>query len=214
MTSARIACKAAEGVTREQAVAAIGEGRKPWDERSDAFVKRTKLGTLAALRTSRARRAFRALEVLHAKGVPCPEPLAWVEGRGQAWLLTRFVEGKPLDVAKEGERAARLAARMHEAGVEHGDFKPANLLVMKDGEVAVLDLDAAKVGRKPPSRRARARDLGALVAYAERHGVPAAKQRAIVDAYLAAAPFETDGAAFARAVLARASTKRERWARA
>jgi RIO-like serine/threonine protein kinase len=194
--------------------------RIPWDERSDAFVKETRRRrVLGLVRPSRARRAFEAARVLVAAGVPTAEPLECRDEGSKAVFVARFVDGAPLDVAKDGERAARLAARIHEAGVVHGDFKPANILVGRGGlvakrELVVIDLDAAKVTKGPPSRRARARDLGALVAYAERLGVGEKKRRAIVAAYLDAAKFETDGAAFERAVFARSRTKLARWAQA
>ncbi len=182
--------------------------RIPWDDRSDAAVKVTRRRTL---RANRAQRAFEASLTLARAGVPVVEPLAWIEDGGRAWFLARVVEGRPLDVLEEGEEAARLAARIHAAGVEHGDFKPQNLVVARKRIVA-LDLDAATVHGAIPARRARARDLGALVAYAERLGASAKARARIVSAYLEAARFEDDPARFERAVLARSRTKLARWA--
>jgi tRNA A-37 threonylcarbamoyl transferase component Bud32 len=182
--------------------------RIPWDARSDAAVKVTRRRTLG---TNRARRAFEAALTLARTGVPVVEPLAWIENGGRAWFLARFVEGKMVDVLEDGEDAARLAARIHAAGVEHGDFKPQNLIATKTA-VVVLDLDASKVHGAVPSRRARARDLGALVAYAERLGASAKARSRIVAAYIEAAPFEDDVASFERAVLARCKKKLARWA--
>ena len=182
--------------------------RIPWDDRSDAAVKVTRRRTL---RTNRAQRAFEAALTLARTGVPVIEPLAWIEDGGRAWFLARFVEGRPLDVREEGEEAARLAARIHAAGVEHGDFKPQNLLVA-GRRIVALDLDAATVHGSIPSRRARARDLGALVAYADRLGAGARVRDRIVAAYVEQAPFEDDRASFERAVLARSKKKLARWA--
>jgi len=208
----------ANGATRERVLRAIegGPGRVPWDGTSDAFVKmsrrRTGLtGALdAALRPTRASRAFEAARVLARAHVATAEPLAAVDEPGRSWFLARFVDaGRAFDFARDGEGAAILAARVHEAGVVHGDFKPANIIVGDKGLV-VVDLDAAKVTKGVPSRTSRARDLGALVAYASRQGV--ANTRRIIDAYLEATRFEDDPGAFARAVEARSRLKLERWA--
>jgi len=187
--------------------------RVPWDDRSDAVVKETPRRVLALMRTSRARRAHDAALVLEAAGVPTAEPLGCVEESARSFFVARFVLGEALPVLKQGEEAASLAARIHAAHVEHGDFKPANLIVAPQG-IVVLDLDAARIHGGIPSQRARARDLGALVAYAERLGGDAKTKRAIVLAYLEAAPFEEDREGFERAVLARSRAKLSRWARA
>ena len=195
----------------------LGRGTKrvPWDARSDAVVKETRRrGKLARLLVaSRARRAFDAARVLQRAGVFTPEPLACIEEGDRAFFVARFVDGRALDVRREGEEAAALLARVHAALVVHGDWKPANLLVAREG-IFVLDLDAARIVSRIPPRRSRARDLGALVAYAERLSVSEKKRRAIVDAYLAAASFAEEGDAFARAVFARSALKLARWARA
>ncbi len=195
----------------------LGRGTKrvPWDAESDAVVKETKRrGPIARLVVaSRARRAWDAARALRDASVLTPEPLACVEKGDRAWFVARFVTGRPLDVAKEGLIAAAICADLHAAHVVHGDFKPANLIVAKEG-ITVIDLDAAKVTTRLPTRRSRARDLGALVAYAERLGVPERRRQAIVQAYLDAASFESDAEAFTRLVLERARTKMDRWAKA
>jgi tRNA A-37 threonylcarbamoyl transferase component Bud32 len=210
----------ANGATRERVLRAIesGPGRVPWDGRSDAFVKTRRrragiTGALdAALRASRAARAFEAALVLARAGVATAEPLACLDERGRSSFVARFVEPRrELAFDRDGADAARLATKIHEAGVVHGDFKPANIVVGPRGLV-VVDLDAAKVTKGVPARRARARDLGALVAYASRLGV--SDTRSLVDAYLAAAEFEEDAESFARAVEARSRLKLERWAHA
>jgi Ser/Thr protein kinase RdoA (MazF antagonist) len=193
----------ANGATRERVLRAIesGPGRVPWDGRSDAFVKtrRRRAGITGALDAARA-------------GVATAEPLACLDERGRSSFVARFVEPRrELAFDRDGADAARLATKIHEAGVVHGDFKPANIVVGPRGLV-VVDLDAAKVTKGVPARRARARDLGALVAYASRLGV--SDTRSLVDAYLAAAEFEEDAESFARAVEARSRLKLERWAHA
>src|SRR6478752_6629317 len=60
--------------------------------------------------------------------------------RGASFLATEWVEGQPLvpaDVPGDRERAAAVVAHgvgrglaeLHEAGVRHGDVKPANILL-------------------------------------------------------------------------------------
>jgi tRNA A-37 threonylcarbamoyl transferase component Bud32 len=191
--------------------------RVPWDARSDAVVKETTRGFLDRLRASRARRAFRASQVLAAAGVPVPAPLACVEGRGRAYLLSRHVAGERGDRVERTRElavsACELAARIHAAGVAHGDFKPANLLVSPGG-LFVLDLDAARTGAGPPRRALRARDLGALDAYGQRSEPRLSRRirRQAFQAYLALAPFETEPDELLRAVVLRSRLKLRRWA--
>jgi len=78
------------------------------------------------------------------------------------------------DVRAVGAAAAAALARMHEAGLVHGDVKPANLLLSHGRELWLADLDAAcaadgeplerfSPGRLPPGAPARfATDMAAL----------------------------------------------------
>ena len=89
----------------------------------------------------RAEREYRLLQRLSARGLPCPEPLSWSHGsdRGNGrfeTLSTREIEGVlPLSdrlragTAPDLAPLFALARRMHEAGVAHGAFYPANILV-------------------------------------------------------------------------------------
>jgi tRNA A-37 threonylcarbamoyl transferase component Bud32 len=115
-----------------------------------------------------ARREWRALVSLHARGVQVPEPLALaaLEG-GELVIATRFLEGRTLKqtLAQEpgGRRALAnavgdLVASLHAAGWTHGDLHHGNLLVGAGG-VWLLDLQAALPLR---AAAARARDLGEL----------------------------------------------------
>ena len=209
--------------------------RVPWDEKSDAVVKETRWAGLEAYfkrlarlgRTSRALRAFRASVALEERGVSVASPLSYAEDEtDRACFVARYIDGERLDRAlasrlergdESGARelaiqAAQLAARIHAAGVAHGDLKPMNLILAKTGLVAI-DLDAASVGAKPPSLRARAKDLGALDAYSQRGSVALSvrSRLAALEAYPALAPFESSREALLRAVLKRSRWKRDRW---
>lgn len=91
----------------------------------------------------RVEREFELLMKLHAGHVPCSEPLRWGRGwsarhgRHEA-LATREIPGAtPLKVVLRRARAGgfdlaplfSLARRMHDCGVSHGAFYPANVLV-------------------------------------------------------------------------------------
>lgn len=104
----------------------------------------------------RAEREFGLLQRLFDAGVSCPEPLRWSHGNdsrhGRHELLaTREIsQTMPLKsrlrVAPGSELAPlfRLARQMHESGVSHGAFYPANILVSTgsagENDLHVIDL--------------------------------------------------------------------------
>ena len=121
-----------------------------------------------ALGLEAARREWRALGALHARGIAVPEPLALAELQdGGLVIATRYVEGRTLKQTLAEQPGARrgaslavgdLVARLHAAGWAHGDLHHGNLLV-GEGRVWLLDLQAA---RGLHTRLARWRDLGEL----------------------------------------------------
>jgi len=105
----------------------------------------------------RVEREYRLLDRLFKSGVPCPQPLRWSQGRNarhgrHELLATREIpRATPLKSRLRGARATPdlaplfgLARRMHECGVSHGAFYPANILVSTNpagGDVLhVIDL--------------------------------------------------------------------------
>jgi tRNA A-37 threonylcarbamoyl transferase component Bud32 len=127
-------------------------------------------------RRGKGRNEGRRAAHLAAIGVPTITPIALGEQRKKRFLfenylitpaipetmpLDEFVEGRlPL---MEGPRQARirqrlsvamaeLTARIHNAGLVHGDFHPGNLLVQLDEDdrphLAMIDLDALRVRRR------------------------------------------------------------------
>jgi len=118
----------------------------------------------ARLRHRNAVRFWAASLGLRVRGVPAPEALATVLGRGgHSYVLMRAVEsaeGLPEYVARRlgpntpsGRRRAFIAegadalARLFEAGVLHRDLKGTNVLVREKGEgweFVLLDLEAVR----------------------------------------------------------------------
>ena len=112
------------------------------------------------LRASRARRAWQAGHGLRLLGVPTARPRALVErfdaapGSASAYLVLDYVDGTPLaDPTIGGMSNVRASADMlmsvrelfaglRTARVAHGDMKATNL-ILADGKVHVVDLDAA-----------------------------------------------------------------------
>lgn len=125
------------------------------------------------LRQSRARRAWRAGHGLRFAGLATPRPRALIEmrrpavGNAVAYLVVDHVEGARLDETVNPVGVASLVARMFRTWRElyfvHGDTKASNFVV-NDGNVFVLDLDAAafrrlKWGYDRRHRKERARFL-------------------------------------------------------
>lgn len=115
-----------------------------------------------------ARREWRALVALHARGVAVPEPLVLAEfEQGGLVLATRLLEGRTLKQTLAESPTARrplfqavgdLVASLHAAGWVHGDLHHGNLLVAGE-RVWLLDLQSA---RAPHTRLARQRDIAEL----------------------------------------------------
>jgi tRNA A-37 threonylcarbamoyl transferase component Bud32 len=118
---------------------------------------------------SPARREWRALELLHEKGVPVPRPRGW--GRlpsGDEVVVSNFLDGERLgdrfrDAMPEVRRQlvnalARTIQKLHRSDYRHGDLHLGNLWVRGD-EVYLLDLESA---RRRRHSRERLLDLAQL----------------------------------------------------
>ncbi len=123
-----------------------------------------------------ARHEFAAAERIREAGVDGPRPLAAFEIDGLGVLVSEYLpDPTPLSalpderVREFAPRAFDALARLHRAGLAHGDLQAENLLVSA-GELYLID--ATNVREDPDSRAdARAYDLAsALATFAPRVG--------------------------------------------
>ena len=138
----------------------------------------------SGLRAAHGLRAFRVGRALQQHGIPCAEPLAYVQRRGlpplvDGALISRYVSAPHLwDFLEEKASCeprlepmlAALAeglAQLHGAGFRHRDLKASNLLAQQHGPAALrivfIDLDGARGPKRIPLRL-RQRDLARLAA--------------------------------------------------
>lgn len=135
------------------------------------------------LRAAKARREFDRLAEFARRGLPAPQPLGWGarpawNGVGESFLVTRAVEGVPLNrilVERNLTPAARInlasalgrfVARLHAGGVDHRDFHSGNILVHageQGYELFLVDLDAVHLA-PPLSHAASLKSLAMFAA--------------------------------------------------
>lgn len=133
-------------------------------------------GLNRALRCTRASVSWSNAHLLRLLGISTPPPLALIERRWgwlrrQSYFLAEYQAGPDIaevlaDPVLAPERKHELAAllatllrRLSLLGIEHGDMKASNFLLV-DGEPVVIDLDAMRLHADPAvAQRRHARDL-------------------------------------------------------
>ena len=168
-----------------------GEKKEPLFIKVDDFTRRVRFKKWFRnfFVSSRAKKSWRAAEVLMQHGIPTPAPIAYLDTRRWGFLLRSYllVERLPASEAvhrryrrlyrpcadaglvKEKEilrdaLACALAA-MHENGIFYGDLKASNVLVYPaEGKMALafIDLESVRIA-KPISLARRVEDLGSLL---------------------------------------------------
>ncbi len=145
---------------------------------------------LAPLRGGRLRREWMHTHGLHVRGIGAPRPLALYEtgAKGEAFLITEYLEGfEPLNEAIESlcsadadwdERRRLLAAlaefiaHIHTAEVYHHDLKANNVMAHRapkeEYEFALLDTDRVSFG-KPVTQQQIVNNLAYLNAAIGNH---------------------------------------------
>ena len=142
------------------------------------FVKRIRHGNFCKafrhlFEPARPMIALRAAKRLAEIGVPTPCVLAALRRRRYGlpqydYLVTEAlppsaVFADKLPLTKElAEGLTALLAKLHGAGVEHGDANLRNFYRDETGTFGVIDLDACRVNGSPLPRRRRARELARL----------------------------------------------------
>jgi len=110
---------------------------------------------------SRARRCWLYGHRLGMLNIPTPKPIAFIEQRNglllwQSYLITEFVAGRRLyDCLQDAndEQRSKIALQIRQLldnlgnnRITHGDMKPTNILITKNGPV-LTDLDSIKFHR-------------------------------------------------------------------
>jgi tRNA A-37 threonylcarbamoyl transferase component Bud32 len=191
-----------------------------------AWQARGPLRALAdGLRGSPAARAFRSGVGLRARGIGAATPYAFLEQRrlglpAASWLLLEDLRpALPADLALErfdptriADALARLLARLHRAGIRHGDLKASHVYLAPEGprlETRLVDLEGVRFARRLPER-ARILELAQMNASLPDALPDAARCRAFAR-YRAALPFRAPAQACLRRVVEASLARAHRW---
>ncbi len=87
------------------------------------------------------------------------------EHEGNPYLVMEFLEGEPLDKIIASRRDVSMVEKLgyiiqcctglayaHQRGIVHRDVKPANLMVLKDGNCKIVDFGIARIGDNSMTR--------------------------------------------------------------
>jgi hypothetical protein len=176
-----------------------------------------------ALRGSPAARGWRSAVGLRARRISAAVPYAFLEQRRlgvpvACWLLLEDLwpalpaDSPELDAPRVAEALARLSARLHGAGIRHGDLKASHVYLPAEGaELAarLIDLEDVRFARRLPDR-ARVRELAQLNASLPDSFPDALRCRAF-ERYRSALPFQAPPQICLRRVVAASLARAHRW---
>jgi hypothetical protein len=177
-------------------------------------------------RGSPAARAWRAGVGLRARRIGAAVPYAFLERRrlglpiASCLLLEDLAPAVPADVAageldapRVAEALAALLARLHRAGIRHGDLKASHvyLTTERPGRLAarLIDLEDVRFGGRLPDR-ARIRELAQLNASLPDALAGAPRCRAF-ERYRSALPFRAPAEICLQRVVAESLARAHRW---
>ena len=130
------------------ALVRLGDGAEggAWQALDADAGRRVVLKRVAQARVAQVRAAFRLLRTVSSPHLPVVHELLSDAG-GDLWLVTGFVEGRPLTAGPvateqalvEAAAIAHALAAIHEAGTHHGDLSAGNVLVTPAGGVVLTD---------------------------------------------------------------------------
>ena len=182
-------------------------------------------GRIAAdrLRGSPAARAWRSGVGLRARRIGAAVPYAFLERRRlgfpvASWLLLEDLwpalpaDAPELDAPQLADALAALLARLHRAGIRHGDLKASHVYLTKGEpglEARLIDLEDVRFARRLPDR-ARIRELAQLNASLP-DSLPDAQRCRAFERYRAALPFRAPSQACLRRVVEASLARAHRW---
>ncbi|MEQ8858677.1 MAG: toluene tolerance protein [Pseudomonadales bacterium] len=147
------------------------------------------------------RRFRRALEQLHARGVPAPRYVGHgrVRGDGARYVAYAYLDGEPLRGRLDAvgpERLAAFVADLHQRGVYFRGLHLANVIELPDGRLGLIDVQDSRFRRRPLPWHLRVRNLGGLCAHPhDLDELGGAVGRALLAAYAAAIGLDPKAAA-------------------
>jgi serine/threonine-protein kinase len=134
------------------------------------------LNRMAEADRIRFRNEAAAAGLLHHKNIVTIYELG--EHQGQPYIAMEYLEGQDLQKILRSKRELTLLEKVsiiaqvaeglhcaHERGIVHRDVKPANIMVLDDGRVKIMDFGIARLTYDPASRLTSEGDLLGTVGY-------------------------------------------------
>ncbi len=109
----------------------------------------------ALLRRQRTRREAKALRAARSAGVNCAELLSDDEEKNELTLLKSsgvLLSREKKISEKQARQAGEQLAKLHNAGIVHGDFTTSNLMADASGNVVVIDFGLSEFSASEEDR--------------------------------------------------------------